>query len=552
MKRIIINNSSNVTDSENTFIEVLDLLSSFNFLGLKKENDDDKNIINNNQKNFNNNEKIIFGSIMKIYFTFNRKNCLYCSDKIILKLIDVMFKIPLEYWKFFIILFPVHKILSRTKINELFIGYLEAGNIVSGFFIIDYFENLLTIQSYLKLIDLLIQKDEIEKCLELIRKYPIILVEFKEIDIYQRLFDILIQKNEIEKCFELMRKYPNIFLKLKVKICEYIQNLCTENNQINGRIKALFKLYPDIELNLNFKGFNNSNKKRRDKIIYVAKQVPKIIDNPSHTTISPVCTDNNEIKKETNEKLEIDIKDDKKDDKKNPKVKTTNQQSNVHNNRKKLNYSHFGPVTPGCFQMPIKFEEIIFIDTLKKLENATQIFEEKIIGFDSEWKPFFFNHQENKTAILQITGENCFIIIDLIKLGNKKELEIFLTKLFQDKNSIKLGVQFDEDLKRAQMNYLNNKAFSSFYNYIDIQKAFNFIENEKGSQKTSLAKITKKILNIGLCKKLTKSNWEKRPLPKSLLHYAISDAYIEVLIYKAMISKYNLDPSLVKVDIIPK
>ena len=70
-----------------------------------------------------------------------------------------------------------------------------------------------------------------------------------------------------------------------------------------------------------------------------------------------------------------------------------------------------------------------------------------------------------------------------------------------------------------------NRDIKSF---IDIVKIFK--EMHPGSKYTSLSYMCDVILGRKLSKYEQRSNWNRRPLKKTQIHYAISDAYACILL----------------------
>ena len=65
-----------------------------------------------------------------------------------------------------------------------------------------------------------------------------------------------------------------------------------------------------------------------------------------------------------------------------------------------------------------KYLRIEFIDNIGQLPALfKELYNSKYIGIDTEWR------SAKSPAILQISNKNCAYLVDLIALGNSKELD---------------------------------------------------------------------------------------------------------------------------------
>ncbi|XP_054802789.1 uncharacterized protein LOC129306302 isoform X3 [Prosopis cineraria] len=172
-------------------------------------------------------------------------------------------------------------------------------------------------------------------------------------------------------------------------------------------------------------------------------------------------------------------------------------------------------------------EDIIWVDEYKGLLDATSHIEGcKVIGVDSEWKP---NHAKgskpNKASILQIASERMVFIFDLIKLHQDVPdiLDNCLTRILQSPTMLKLGYNFQCDIKQLSHSYEELKCFKHFELLLDIQNVF---KNHHGG----LSGLAEKILGAGLDKTRRNSDWEQRPLSQYQLEYAALDAAVLIRI----------------------
>ncbi|GLT37960.1 hypothetical protein SLA2020_122390 [Shorea laevis] len=174
-------------------------------------------------------------------------------------------------------------------------------------------------------------------------------------------------------------------------------------------------------------------------------------------------------------------------------------------------------------------EDVIWVDEFESLHNVTfQIEGCKVIGLDCEWKPNFVKgSQPNKVSIMQIASDKLVFIFDLIKLYEKvpDALDNCLTRILQSPRILKLGYNFQCDLKQLAHSYGDLECFKHCERLLDVQNVFK--EAHGG-----LSGLAEKILGVGLNKTRRNSNWEQRPLSKNQLEYAALDAVALIHIFR--------------------
>ena len=74
--------------------------------------------------------------------------------------------------------------------------------------------------------------------------------------------------------------------------------------------------------------------------------------------------------------------------------------------------------------------------------------------------------------------------------------------------------------------------YKSIANFIDIQVEFNRVMNCQ--KKMSLVECVKQLLRAQICKGEQISNWTRRPLRQSQMHYAAMDSFCLINLYKEM------------------
>ena len=76
----------------------------------------------------------------------------------------------------------------------------------------------------------------------------------------------------------------------------------------------------------------------------------------------------------------------------------------------------FGPLSEGnSMKLPehVKVEIISTIEDIKKLDN---LFTEKFIGVDSEWRPALTKFHKTYPALFQISGASIAYLVDFVAL----------------------------------------------------------------------------------------------------------------------------------------
>ncbi|CAM8928491.1 unnamed protein product [Rhodiola kirilowii] len=173
-------------------------------------------------------------------------------------------------------------------------------------------------------------------------------------------------------------------------------------------------------------------------------------------------------------------------------------------------------------------DDVTWVDEVNALLDTTDHIEGcKVVGLDCEWKP---NHAKgskpNKVSIMQIASEKKVFILDLIKLYDDvpDTLDKCLIRILHSPRILKLGYNFQCDIKQLASSYRTLKCFRHYEMLLDIQNIF---KETRGG----LSGLTKKILGVGLNKTRRNSNWEQRPLTPNQLEYAALDAVVLIHIF---------------------
>lgn len=175
----------------------------------------------------------------------------------------------------------------------------------------------------------------------------------------------------------------------------------------------------------------------------------------------------------------------------------------------------------------LALEDIIWVDEVTGLHDAIcQIERCKVVGIDCEWKPVYEKGKQPKVSIMQIASEKMVHIFDLIKLFQDVPdiLDEYLTRIFHSSTILKLGYNFQCDVKQLAHSYGDLKCFTHYEMLLDIQNLFN-------DPRGGLSGLAKKILGAELNKTRRNSNWEQRPLTPNQLEYAALDAAVLIHIF---------------------
>lgn len=112
-------------------------------------------------------------------------------------------------------------------------------------------------------------------------------------------------------------------------------------------------------------------------------------------------------------------------------------------------------------------------------------------------------------------------------------LDSKLQVLFSNSKIVKIGMAFNGDLDMLRKTHSKFQAFRNPINsYADLLTAYKaaFSNESPGG----LAGICKALLGKPLCKERRMSNWDRRPLSLSQLHYAALDSYVQLKLWQEL------------------
>ena len=195
----------------------------------------------------------------------------------------------------------------------------------------------------------------------------------------------------------------------------------------------------------------------------------------------------------------------------------------------------FGPMTDNCISYTMQDINVIFIQKCPELIKYFDLYfkNSEFIGIDSEWRESLEFNVKTKTAIMQLSDyqEKNILILDMIELINDSSFEENFEKLFINKKFISFG--FKNDLIQLTDKL---KVFFEKVKMFDITELYS---SKYNMACPSFSKVCEKLFGKPLCKFEQCSNWEKRPLRKSQLHYAALDALLCCKIYKTLNENNN-------------
>ena len=148
---------------------------------------------------------------------------------------------------------------------------------------------------------------------------------------------------------------------------------------------------------------------------------------------------------------------------------------------------------------------------------------QRLIGFDTETKPAFQPHQPRPhTALLQLSSESEAFLFRLHDLGLPQEI----ADIMADPHITKIGAAVGEDIHGLQ-HYCKFEP----HRFMDLQS----FGERYGIKEKSVRKMAAIILGRKVSKAQQCSNWEADPLSDAQQLYAATDAWICVMMYKALL-----------------
>lgn len=169
------------------------------------------------------------------------------------------------------------------------------------------------------------------------------------------------------------------------------------------------------------------------------------------------------------------------------------------------------------------------IETKEQMDAAIEMIrQEKLLGCDTETKPSFKKGIAHKVALLQLASNSTAWLIRLNKVGLSEEL----IEILEDPSITKVGVALRDDLRAL----VRLRKFTPA-GFVDLQE----MAKQSGIEDFSLKKLAALALNIRISKRQRLSNWESPTLTEGQIHYAATDAWVALGIYKALCNPINIE-----------
>eukprot|EP01032_Pedospumella_encystans_P008646 gene8646-10239_t len=200
------------------------------------------------------------------------------------------------------------------------------------------------------------------------------------------------------------------------------------------------------------------------------------------------------------------------------------------------------------FVFDLPSTSLIMVTTEEDIQRMkTSLMKATLIGIDTETKPTFVPKAQlvggpNLTALIQIAVrcpksiEEVFVV-DMIHISRNSRLLILLDYALQqgllENQCFKLGQGLTNDLRELAKSYPTVKAFRLTSCVLETHDLIKYLKPVL-TNPISLKNLVKEFLHLNLSKSQQMSNWAKRPLTSSQLHYAACDALVLLRLYDAI------------------
>jgi len=195
------------------------------------------------------------------------------------------------------------------------------------------------------------------------------------------------------------------------------------------------------------------------------------------------------------------------------------------------------------FAFDLAWENLCFINSAEDMTPVRNFLKNtKIAGLDTETKPAFQNSSpRNPVALLQIaarlpSGLEKVFVLDLITLLPRytSVIDEILLPLLSSPDIIKLGQGLAQDVRELHASYPASKCFETLCGCLETN-ALHRVLHPNIKHDVGLKALCHQYLHCNLVKAQQCSDWSKRPLSESQLHYSACDALVLLRLYDAVL-----------------
>lgn len=148
------------------------------------------------------------------------------------------------------------------------------------------------------------------------------------------------------------------------------------------------------------------------------------------------------------------------------------------------------------------------------------LFEERVVGFDTETRPSFAKGERYSTSLVQLAASSCVYLLQLKFIRFPRTLRLLLAS----PNVIKAGVALQRDV-----NELRELGDFEPAGFVDLSAA----AKRNGIKNHGLRGLVSVMLGFRISKNEQQSNWAREDLTPSQIRYAATDAWASRELYLA-------------------
>ncbi|XP_022708433.1 exonuclease mut-7 homolog isoform X2 [Varroa jacobsoni] len=206
------------------------------------------------------------------------------------------------------------------------------------------------------------------------------------------------------------------------------------------------------------------------------------------------------------------------------------------------------PAYDDYLKLCIPWNSVYLVETVDGYLDAVEYLKTcSVIGFDSEWKPTRCPGAPGRMALLQVASDDKVFLFDVLELHRVLTYGdwALLKSIFTDSDIVKLGFDTRDDAKLLK-DFMGPVEMESVKDMALIMRALEKLRPEHMTPKGRVFPVVRglsRLCNVLLgrplnkSKKLSMTNWEKRPLAKVFLEYAALDAHCLVLCWRELLRR---------------